>query len=58
MDTRRRGWVRLTVTSDACTSEWHLVDTVHTREYTTAVAARFTVTAGDVAAGLRDASGE
>jgi alkaline phosphatase D len=58
MDTKRRGWVHLTVTSDACTAEWHLVDTVHSRDYTTAVASRFTVAAGEVATGLRDAGGE
>ena len=34
MDTRRRGWVHLTVTSDACAAEWRLVDTVHSRDYT------------------------
>jgi alkaline phosphatase D len=58
MDTQRRGWVHLTVTSDACTAEWHLVDTVHSRDYTTAVDSRFTVAAGEVATGLRDAGGE
>jgi alkaline phosphatase D len=56
MDTRRRGWVRFVVTSDECTAEWHLVDTVHSRDYTKVVDARFSVTAGDVAAGLRDTS--
>jgi len=58
MDTRRRGWVHLGVTGDACTAEWRLVDTVHSRDYTSAVEARFTVAAGEVAAGLRDTRGE
>ncbi len=58
MDTRRRGWVHLTVTREECAAEWHLLDTVHSRDYTTAVDARFSVAAGAVAAGLRDARGE
>jgi alkaline phosphatase D len=57
MDTRHRGWVRLTVTNDECAAEWHLVDTVHSRDYSTAVAARFSVAAGQVAEGLRDTRG-
>ena len=54
MDTRRRGWVHLTVTGKECAAEWHLVDTVHSRDYTKVVDARFAVTAGEVAKGLRD----
>ncbi len=54
MDTRRRGWVRLTVTREQCAAEWHLVDTVHSRDYTKAVDGRFAVAAGEIAAGLRD----
>jgi alkaline phosphatase D len=58
MDTRQRGWVHLSVTSDACTAEWRLVDTVHSRDYTAVVDARFTVAAGEVTAGLRNVRGE
>ncbi len=58
MDTRRRGWVRLAVTNDECVAEWHLVDTVDSREYTSAVDARFAVSAGEIGGGLRDARGE
>ena len=58
MDTRHRGWVRLAVTGDECTAEWHLVDTVYSRDYSTEVAARFSVAAGKVTAGLRDTLGE
>ena len=54
MDTRRRGWVYLTVTSEECAAEWHLIDTVHSRDYTTVVDGRFAVAAGEVATGLRD----
>ncbi len=57
MDTRRRGWVHLAVTSEECVAEWHLVDTVHSRDYTSAVEARFAVAAGQVGAGLRDVRG-
>ena len=58
MDTRRRGWVHLTVTPATCDAEWRLVDTVHSRDYTRVVDGRFSVAAGQVAAGLRDARGE
>ncbi|MDH3862571.1 MAG: alkaline phosphatase D family protein, partial [Gammaproteobacteria bacterium] len=54
MDTRRRGWVYLTVTSEECAAEWHLIDTVHSRDYTKVVDGRFAVAAGEVATGLRD----
>jgi alkaline phosphatase D len=57
MDTRHRGWVHLTVTSDECAAEWRLLDTVHSRDYRAAVGARFAVSAGEISAGLRDASG-
>jgi alkaline phosphatase D len=57
MDTRHRGWVHLRVTRAACDAEWRLVDTVHSRDYTVEVDARFTVAAGEVAAGLRVAGG-
>ncbi|HSO07371.1 MAG TPA: alkaline phosphatase D family protein [Pelomicrobium sp.] len=58
MDTHHRGWVRLEVTSDACAAEWRLLDTVHSRDYRVAVGARFAVTAGEIAAGLRAVGGE
>ena len=54
MDTRLRGWVHLTVTNEECAAEWHLVDTVHSRDYTKRVDGRFAVTAGEIGAGLRD----
>jgi alkaline phosphatase D len=58
MDTLRRGWVLLAVTSEEFAAEWHLVDTVHSRDYTKVVDARFTVAAGEVASGLRETRGE
>ena len=58
MDTRRRGWVHFSVTSDACIAEWHLIDTVHARDYTVAVDGRFAVAAGEVTGGLRNTDEE
>jgi alkaline phosphatase D len=57
MDTRRRGWVHLSVASDECVAEWRLIDTVHSRDYKATVDRRFAVKAGEVEAGLRDAGG-
>ena len=54
MDTQRRGWVHLSLTSDECAAEWHLVDTVHSRDYSKTVDVRFAVAAGQIATGLRD----
>jgi len=55
METERRGWVRLTLTPEECVAEWHLVDTVHARRYTSDIDRRLAVQAGDIAAGLHDA---
>jgi len=49
--------VHLTVTSAECAAEWRLIDTVHSRNYTVAVGARFAVSVGEIAAGLRAADG-
>ena len=57
MDTRRRGWVHLSVATDECVAEWRLIDTVHSRDYTATVDRRFAVSADGVANGLRDAGG-
>ena len=55
MDTARRGWLSVRLTHSDCTAEWHLVDTVHSREYEKTVDKRLRVSAGRVAEGLRDA---
>jgi len=52
METERRGWVRLTVTREACVAEWHLLDTVKSRDYRARIDRRLAVKAGDVGAGL------
>lgn len=52
METRRRGWLRVHLTPAACTAEWHLLDTVHARTYTSRIDRRLRVHAGRIAAGL------
>ena len=55
METERRGWVHVVLTHEECLAEWHLVDTVHAREYVAAVDRKLVVNSGEVAGGLRDA---
>ena len=55
METTRRGWLSVRVTHADCTAEWHLVDTVHSREYEKTVDKRLRVGAGKLAEGLQDA---
>lgn len=52
LETTRRGWLCLTVTHEQCTGEWHLLDTVHSREYTSTIDRRLSVTSGKIADGL------
>jgi len=52
LETTRRGWLCLSLTHDECTGEWHLLDTVHTREYTSTVDRRLSVASGKIADGL------
>ncbi|MDX1516352.1 MAG: alkaline phosphatase D family protein [Woeseiaceae bacterium] len=52
METDRRGWLQLTLDRDRCTGVWRLVDTVHERDYRTAVDARWRVRAGRIGDGL------
>ncbi len=56
METDRRGWMCLTITHDECVGEWHLLDTVHEREYTATVDKRMAVRAGALGDGLTDRS--
>ena len=55
MDTARRGWLCVSLTQDECAGEWHHVDTIQSREYTSRVERRLVARAGDIAAGLREA---
>ncbi len=53
METRRRGWLRIELSPDACMGEWHLVDTVHAREYVSQIDQRLRVHAGEIGQGLK-----
>ncbi len=55
METARRGWLCLSVTEDECTGEWHHVDTILSRDYTSRVERRLVARAGDIGAGLQEA---
>lgn len=55
METDRRGWLKLTLDSDACRGEWHLVNTVHDTEYMSGLDATLVVEAGRIAEGLKRA---
>lgn len=52
METDRRGWLRIELDPEHCTGEWHLVDTVHRRAYSSHIDARLAVRAGEIARGL------
>ena len=52
MDTDRRGWLCVTFTHEKCVGEWHLLDTVHRRDYTITVDKQLTVKAGAIDQGL------
>ncbi|MEO1244272.1 MAG: alkaline phosphatase D family protein [Pseudomonadota bacterium] len=56
METGRRGWLCVQLTRSECTAEWHLIDTVHSREYSKTVDCRLRVEAGRVGEGLQEAS--
>ena len=53
METARRGWLCMTLTPLECTAEWHLLDTVHSREYSSTIDRRLVVYAGKLADGLQ-----
>ena len=52
MDTERRGWLCMTLTPSSCTGEWHLIDGLRSREYTSSVDRALSVQAGKVRNGL------
>ncbi|MEE8427492.1 MAG: alkaline phosphatase D family protein [Woeseiaceae bacterium] len=53
METDRRGWVCVTVTKSECRGEWHLLDGVRERTYSSAVDCSLTVRAGAISEGLQ-----
>lgn len=52
METDRRGWLCMTLSASECTGEWHLIDSVTSREYSSVIDRRLSVAAGDIASGL------
>ena len=54
LETTRRGWLCLSLTTEECTGEWHLLDTVHSREYSSSVDRRLSVASGRMSDGLYD----
>jgi alkaline phosphatase D len=52
LDIAYRGWLAVTLTPDECTGEWHLVDTVLSRNYKSWLEKRLTVRAGQIDKGL------
>ena len=52
METDRRGWLCLTVTKSECLGEWHLLDGVRERTYSSTVDCRLAVRAGAISEGL------
>ena len=52
METDRRGWLCMTLTVSECTGEWHLLDNIRSRQYTTTVDRRLSVAAGQISNGL------
>lgn len=55
LETMRRGWLCMSITKTSCTGEWHLIDTVHSREFSSYVDRRLSVTAGNMSKGLSEA---
>ena len=53
METTRRGWLRVRVSTDTCRAEWHLVNTVHSRDHEFDVDKRLQVRAGRIGDGLQ-----
>lgn len=52
LDIAHRGWLSVTLTPETCVGDWHLVDSILTREYTSWKAATLSVRAGEISKGL------
>ena len=52
METTRRGWLCVSLTAAECTAEWHLLDGVQSREYSSTIDRRLSVAAGRISNGL------
>lgn len=52
LDIERRGWLRVELTRERCTGEWHLLDTVLETDFESTLAKTLAVRAGEISAGL------
>jgi len=52
METNRSGWLCVSFTPQECTGEWHLIDSVKSREYSSTMDCRLSVAAGKMSDGL------
>lgn len=52
MEMDRRGWLCMTITKAECTGEWHLLDGIWSKGYTSTVDCRLSVGAGRMSQGL------
>ncbi|MFQ6004230.1 MAG: alkaline phosphatase D family protein [Woeseia sp.] len=52
LDIKHRGWLCVTLTDDTCTGEWHLIDTVESRDYRSWLGKTLSVHAGRIGKGL------
>lgn len=53
LDLQHRGWLRLTMTEERCTAEWHLIDTVTSHDYRSWLGKTLWVRAGEIGRGLQ-----
>lgn len=54
MDTDHRGWMCLTITHQSCGAEWHLLNSVHEKNYSSILDKRLSVRAGQISEGFYD----
>lgn len=52
-ETAKSGWLKVSVSESECVAEWHLVDTVQSRDYTSSIEKRLRVVAGKIEEGLQ-----
>ncbi len=52
METERRGWLCMSLTPSSCSGEWHLIDGLRSRDYSSFIDQVLTVEAGKVHNGL------
>ncbi len=53
LDVKHRGWLCLTLTEEQCSGEWHLIDTVLSRDYKSWHDKKLSVRAGEIGKGFQ-----